>query len=231
MRRNHYFPKDEKKQATWLKNFSTKLRNSYAGTFGISNAEADVFVEFADFYRFLLAYLESSRNFCEALTSYKNTFKKAEYFTALPAVPQLNFTIPATIPSRQGMLAHISKMVARMKLHPNYNRGIGEDLGIEGSHHDFDKDKYTPKGNARSVGGNVELRFRKKGVDAMHVYAQDEATDKWILLGRQTKSPYRDKRPLAVAGKPEKRRYRLHGVMGDDEIGQLSNILEIDFGG
>jgi hypothetical protein len=231
MRRNHYFPKGEGKQVIWFNNFSKKLRNTYAPTFGISNAEADKIVDYAKFFEFLSVYLNSSRAFSEGLTAYRNTFKKSPIDTPLPALPQLNVTLPASIPSTQGMLATISKLVARIKAHPNYKANIGEDLGIEGSQHDFDKDKYMPKGNVRLQARHVEIRFRKKGVDAMHVYAHDEATDKWILLGRQTKSPYRDKRPLAVAGKPEKRRYRLHGVMGDDEIGQLSNILEIDFGG
>jgi hypothetical protein len=231
MRRNSYFPKDENKQVQWFNNFSKKLKNTYASTFGISNAEADKIVDYAKFFEFLVNYLIATRAYCEGLTSYKNTFKKSPADTALSAVPQLSMTVPATIPSTQGMLTTVSKLIARIKAHEKYKPGIGEDLGIEGSHRDFDKDNYVLKGTAKLMGPALEVRFRKKGVDAMNVYALDEASGKLIFLARQSKSPYRDKRPLAVEGKPEKRSFRLRGVIGDEEIGQLSDTMVIVFGG
>ncbi|MEP6664091.1 MAG: hypothetical protein ABJC04_10545 [Verrucomicrobiota bacterium] len=48
----------------------------------------------------------------------------------------------------------------------------------------------------------------------------------WSLLARENHSPYVDNRPLLVAGKPEIRKYKGLFVVGRDEIGLESDVVE-----
>ena len=54
-----------------------------------------------------------------------------------------------------------------------------------------------------------------------------QGTSPWNFLGRDTQSPYVDTTPLAEAGKPEIREYRIRGVIDDVEIGDYSPTRQI----
>jgi hypothetical protein len=57
-------------------------------------------------------------------------------------------------------------------------------------------------------------------------------TVSWVLVGiRRKKLPFDDQTPLKVAGVPEQREYQAVGVIGDNEVGQPSDIVQVAFGG
>jgi len=233
MRKQFYLPLKESDVVIWFNIFSEKIKNTYASTFGISNADADKLVEYAAFYAFLVGYLNQLRTFSQGVTKYKNAFKNSALNTPLPSVPQFTITLPAIIPTEAAMMKTIRSMVKRIKAHPKYTTAIGEDLGIEGAAHAFNADEYKPGSKAKSMAGFVEIEFIKRGVEAVNIYGNPVGSDadEWVFLGTQTQSPFRDKRALAVAGKPEHRRFRLRGVMADKEIGQWSDMISVVFGG
>jgi hypothetical protein len=61
----------------------------------------------------------------------------------------------------------------------------------------------------------------------VNVYMRVQGTSVWILLGRDTRSPYIDITPLAHPGTPEVREYRVRGVIDDVEIGNYSPTRQI----
>jgi hypothetical protein len=235
MRKGFYLPRKESKLAEWLKNFSFKLKNEYASTFGIISTDADNIVAYAAFYSFLINYLDELRAFSKGLTKYKDIFKKSPLNTPLSSVPQFSIpVIPATLPSEAAMLITISNTVNAIKAHPSYAPGIGKDLGIEGTAHDFNPDQYMPKGKAKAMPGSVKINYVKKGVEAMNIYGNPVGStnpDEWVLLATHSQSPYHDARALEVAGTPESRRYRLRGVIADKEIGKWSDVMTVAFAG
>ncbi len=64
----------------------------------------------------------------------------------------------------------------------------------------------------------------------MNIYARPTGTSQWQYLARDNNSPYDDERPLAN-GQPEMREYMAIGVVGDEEVGQPSDIISVVFGG
>jgi hypothetical protein len=52
-----------------------------------------------------------------------------------------------------------------------------------------------------------------------------------VFVARDTHPRYEDHSPLAVPNKPEVREYALRAVMNDAEIGVLSDIVAVTYGG
>lgn len=95
----------------------------------------------------------------------------------------------------------------------------------------FDPDTYKPVITVRMKGGVITLEFKKKGVDGMAFYSRLRGTTTWMRIATDTSSPCIDARPLAQPGVPEVREYMARGMIGDDEIGLESGIVNITFGG
>ena len=48
---------------------------------------------------------------------------------------------------------------------------------------------------------------------------------------KRKKFPFDDQTPLKTSGVPEVREYTAQGVIGDDEVGQPSDIVSVTFAG
>ena len=62
----------------------------------------------------------------------------------------------------------------------------------------------------------------------MNIYSKRDGDPDFILLARDTESPYMDTRALKVPGKPEIREYKAMFVVGDEEIGVFSHELVVN---
>jgi hypothetical protein len=112
----------------------------------------------------------------------------------------------------------------RIKAKPGYDEALGDTFGIVGAEDttDLSTAKPTLTGKAKG-GGNVELGFNKSTSEGVNIYCRRDGDAAPVFLARDTASPYVDNRPLLVAGKPEVREYRAIYVVGDAEIGSLSD--------
>ena len=110
-----------------------------------------------------------------------------------------------------------------IKTSRNYNSGIGEVLDIHSDSATFNAATYKPvitriptlcrRGR---MGRPSPLRdWRCKG----------EATMR-LLAGKRVKFPVQDDNAPAIPGQAEVREYQLIGVLGDEEVGQPSDIAE-----
>jgi hypothetical protein len=106
-----------------------------------------------------------------------------------------------------------------------------QQLRVVSSRPDLDEDNYKPEFKVRIVGGEIRLDWKKKGADAVYVYARLRGVATWTRIGMDTSSPYIDGRPLAQANVPETREYMLRGVVDDEEIGLDSDVLSITWAG
>jgi hypothetical protein len=119
-------------------------------------------------------------------------------------------------------------MSRRMKTHPDYTKGLGAELGIEGtsSTHNL-SDSFPDLTATNKTDGTVEFRFTKNGSDGINVYYQQENDSKWTMVGRAMVSPFQDVRPLLISGKPEIRRYTSVYVKKDQEVSRYSDDIII----
>jgi hypothetical protein len=116
----------------------------------------------------------------------------------------------------------------RIKTHQDYTKGLGVQLGIEGSFSTHDLSAICPDLTAfDKSGGTVEFRFTKRGSDGVNIYYQKENESEWILVGRAMFSPFQDIRALLIPGKPEMRRYTAVYMKKDQEVSRYSDDLII----
>ena len=126
----------------------------------------------------------------------------------------------------------IRKVIAKGKEAPGYTIAIGEAMQAIGSEVTVDPDTYKPEMTADAMPGQVRIRGRKKGVQAMNIYRRLKGQPAWQLAaGNRTKFPFDDDAPLAVANVPETREYSVIGMIANEEVGQRSDIVEVVYGG
>jgi len=121
--------------------------------------------------------------------------------------------------------------IAAIKTNSGYTDAIGADLGVIGSAGSFDPNTYKAELTSVEQTGpsQVTIKFGKaKGnIDGVHVYSRMQGTSDWKFLARDTVPPYVDSTPLAAAGKPEIREYRIRAVINDEEIGDYSETAQV----
>ncbi len=128
-------------------------------------------------------------------------------------------------------LADLRASIAAIKTNSGYTPEIGADLGVIGSAGSFDPNTYKAELiSVDQTGPNlVTVKFGKaKGnIDGVHVYSRMQGASEWKFLARDTVPPYVDTTPLAQAGKPEVREYRIRAVINDEEIGDYSDAAQV----
>lgn len=120
--------------------------------------------------------------------------------------------------------------IARFKKAKLYNAAIGNALDVIGSDSEFDPNEYRPVMNFDTSGEDVQIRFKKLGVQGINVYKRKKGTETWLLLSRATKSPFEFHPVLESVNQPEQWEFRAFGVIRDKEIGMASNISEVLIG-
>jgi hypothetical protein len=129
-------------------------------------------------------------------------------------------------------VALIRSIFTTLKVLPNWkSSGADAELQASATGTPMDTGAYKPVITVEIKGGLITLEFKKKGVDALAIYARLRGTMGWTKIGIDTSSPYIDARPLAVPGVAEVREYMARGMMDDDEVGLESDVVSITYGG
>lgn len=231
--KKNYLPRAEAQRVLWLNNFVAKI-NIYAATFGITAAELATLAKMAAIYSYIINLIAQVNTFAKDLTGFKNVLSIAPSGATLSVLPTLT---PAVAPplTQAGIFTYISGIVGRIKSNTaNYTENIGKELGIVGEEIVFKEADFKSVVSAEAKKDFVVVNFTKKGVDGVNVYSHPiGSTDAnaWEKLGMDNHPPYYDSRPLAVAGQPEIRAYKVMGVLNDEEIGEWSNIATATYTG
>lgn len=231
--KKNYLPRAASDRVLWLNNFSNKI-GGYAALFGFTAAEVALIAKMATFYAYIIGLIEQVNTFSNNLVSFKNILSIAPNGTSLGPVPTVTIAAaPAVCPA--GIFTYISGIVGRIKSNTTaYTDAIGKDLGIVGDEIVFKSTEFKPEISAKAQAGSVVINFTKKDLDGVNVYSHPVGgTDAnvWEFLALDNHSPYHDTRPLAVAGQPEKRQYRVRGVYDGVETGLVSDTIEVVFEG
>lgn len=199
--------------------------------FGFIAADATAVNNMATLYLYTINLIEQSRSYTKQLTGFKDLLSVAPAGTTLGTMPVLT---PGAAPALTvaGIFTTISGMVQRIKGNTSkYTEAIGMDLGIIGDETTFDADNFIPAITGKPMPGQAIIGFTKHGIDGVNVYSHAVGGDQtlWVKLAYDGHSPYIDTRPLAVAGQPEHRQYKIRGVIHDLEIGQWSDVVSVTF--
>ena len=202
-----YIPKIRGKLRTWAANLETQV-GIEGTTLGLTATDvSDLQTELTD-------YINAETDLDAAKLAVKNASATAKS-------------------TKKAMIASVRPKVGLMKKSGAYTEAIGETLGIEGITHEVALATYQPKLGKVSLENNlVHISFVKGAAEAVNVYGRLKGAADFTLIGSKIKyAPFIDNRMLAVAGVPENREYKMHGVYGDHEIGLDSEIITIPYGG
>ena len=128
-----------------------------------------------------------------------------------------------------GATLRFSKLVARIKAHPNYTIAIGQDLHIIGAKIVLDTTGWKPVLSIKYVAGHPLIIWTKGRADAIEIWADRGDGNGFTLFAVNNQPDTIDNTPLpsVSANWKYKAIYRLH----DEQVGQWSDVLSILVGG
>ncbi|MEQ1861461.1 MAG: hypothetical protein ABMA13_16180 [Chthoniobacteraceae bacterium] len=202
-----FIPHSYKNLRDWLQKQVTDLTAALAATLNMSAAERQVILDA-----------------CNALLPLLNDIvEKLDQLEQLTADLQALLLVH-TPPIRAG--------IKRAKTSPGCTPGIIVDMEWKGESHEFDPDTARPTIDVEAQRGRVKIDGKKPGFDSANIYYRRKGDVQWKLIeSKRKRFPYYDEQPLAVAGQPEVREYMAIGVIGDEEVGQMSEIKEVVYAG
>ena len=122
--------------------------------------------------------------------------------------------------------------INEIKNNRGFDDGVGAALNVFTTGGKPAPADIKPTLRAEAMRGQVRLTGRKNYAETVNIYLRRKGDPAWRLLVAKRKTfPFDDQTPLATAGIPEEREYRASGVIGDDEVGQPSDIISAVFAG
>jgi hypothetical protein len=129
-------------------------------------------------------------------------------------------------------LGPLRQQIRNLKSMGGYTDGMGKSLGVHTPSSAADPNTYQPEIAAEAFPGHVRITGRKRMADSLNIYERLKGQTQWRLVAtKRTRFPFDDDAPLAQAGVAETREYMAMGVIGDEEIGQPSDIVSVLYGG
>jgi len=225
-----YLPNDDEGKVLWLNNFAAKFP-SYAIPFGFVAADVTSVNNDRNMWSYLVNIIEQNKADMKEFTQYKIILRGGPVGTPTDTFPV--FTPGAAVPTlvAADIFGRIGKMVQIIKSKPNYTEAIGDDLKIIGAESTFDPNTFFTDLDGTAYPGLVRIEFFKSGCSAMNIYSKLPSEPNWVKIGTPLQSPFDDTRPLQVPNQPEVRQYQARGVIGNNEIGQMSATIQVAFAG
>jgi hypothetical protein len=117
-----------------------------------------------------------------------------------------------------------------MKKSRGWDDGKGDVLEVNTPAASTDPASIKPRVSVEEKRGRNEIMAKKLGADSLNVYFRPKGTGPMRLLAaKRVRFPLDDETPPATAGQPEEREYQVIAVIGDDEVGQPSDIVTAVF--
>ena len=126
----------------------------------------------------------------------------------------------------------LHKLFDNLKSNPNCTPAMRVAMGIDSKSTNKPAAQIKPTINVEAQPGHVRITGSKDYAELVNIYMRLVGATAWTLVGiRRKKFPFDDQTPLKTPGVPEAREYMARGVIGDDEVGDPSDIVPVTFGG
>lgn len=139
----------------------------------------------------------------------------------LPAAPTLG-TAPALV--APGIFPRVSSLCARIKKHPGYTDAIGQDLDIIGAEQSFDPNTLKPAIKLELRAGRPWVLWTKGHATALEIWV-DRGTGTFAQLAMDTEPDYADTAALPAPGQSALWKYKAIYRIGDEQVGQWSDVV------
>ena len=230
MAKSDYIAQNDDQFAAQLQTFKTGI-GAYATTLGLSPAQVTAQAADADSFAHVVACQGIMQGVSQQWTAWKNLLRAGGSPPAAGA-PMAPVFPPVVAVVALGVEVRFRALVKAIKAHPNYNDAIGQALGIEGAVQiGPDLSTIQPIIDAILSGNAVQLGWGWDGQSAFldMLELQVDRGNGWTLLAFDTTPNYTDTTPLPAT--PTKWKYRGIFRVGDAQVGQWSNTVEITVGG
>lgn len=120
----------------------------------------------------------------------------------------------------------LRKLINRYKNSNGWTEGMADAWQVKTHATQADMSEQKSSITARSVTGKNVISGRKRGFTSVTIQMRVDGTNDWIDIGvKVSHFPFYDTTAPQTEGKPEKREYRALGFIGDDQVGQPSDIV------
>ncbi len=135
--------------------------------------------------------------------------------------------------ARATMSTNLSKLrtlINNYKSSPGWNPGMGDAWQVNSSATQYDMTSHAPTIVVKNEGGQTVIRGQKPGFTSVSIDMRLAGATAWTVIGMKLSHfPLVDNTAPQTPGKPEKREYRARGYVGDQEMGQPSDIVSAIF--
>lgn len=206
---------------------------TYTGLFGLTPAQILSTSNDAASFNYTLQCLTLTAQSAQQWTAWKNLARRGGSVppSGAPIVPEYPASVAAVEPGIEGRFRALVKLI---KANPNYNTGIGEMLGIEGTQQTGpDLTTLQPVIEAVLTGNQVQVKWGWGGnrawLDLCELQVDRGDGQGYKLLAYDTTPNYTDTQPLPAA--PAVWTYRAIYRVGDAQVGVWSNPVSVTVGG
>jgi hypothetical protein len=132
---------------------------------------------------------------------------------------------------KQNMPA-LRDMLNRYKHATGWTEGMADAWAVSTSTKTYDRNTHAPTITAAAAPGKNVIKGAKPGFTSADIQMRVTGTSTWITIGVKISSfPFYDTTVPQTPGKPESREYRALGYIGDEQVGQPSDIVTAVFNG
>jgi hypothetical protein len=218
-----FYPTRLSELIAWHANFAAEAAASGA-TLGLTAGSLANIALDAPNVAILVNYSAAIDAFRQEVTEYRDLVLRGDLTSAIPAPPSAPAGIVLGVGSLLGIELRTRQYAATIKASPNYTQAIGEAYGIVAASSGLS----TPTVKAAAMPGtsNVGLKIGKGG-HAMIAIDMQRGGGAWTELQRVGTANYTDTTAALVPGQPEQRNYRVQGVVGNDRVGDLSDVSTV----
>jgi hypothetical protein len=128
-------------------------------------------------------------------------------------------------------VTYLRPLVRRIKENTGYTDTIGEALGIVAASTAVDEASIKPVITLTAHIGFVRVRIQRKGAKSVQLFCRRSGQSEWTSLGRVVRASHDDTSALSQPGVPEIKEYMAQAYIGDDPVGQPSDIKVVVFAG
>jgi hypothetical protein len=124
----------------------------------------------------------------------------------------------------------LRSFIDALKSRPQFTEGLGDELHLFSTGSPRQPAEIKPRLTADPHRGGITLDGSKDYAETVNIYMRRAGETEWKQIAiKRKRLPFEDQHPPLKPGIPEVREYMARGVIGDDEVGQESDIVTATF--
>lgn len=221
-----WFPTNLQERAAWYENFDDNIQLIGAGL-GLTVPELASIASDNDVMQFLAETDVTVTAYTDAIRNYRKTITEGDIGDAVPDFPaDIALTLPSVIPT--GMFERLDNFVKRIRVSPKYTPETGALLGIIPNAPIKEEVGSTVPTITATVdpGNQVNVKFVRGDSNGIYI---DTNVDNggWHFTDKAVKSPATFDVPSNPANTPRGVQIRARFLLGNDPVGDWSDIVTV----